>query len=85
MPGETPVAILGEFPRIAAAGEDVFAAYRQTGLDLRTPVTYGVVAKSYIRDKLGYNMRFATDEEIGRALLRTRKCSPWASFRRRTA
>ena len=32
---------------------------------MRTPVTYGVVAKSYIRDKLGYNMRFATDEEIG--------------------
>ena len=63
--GETPVAILGEFPESPLLGEDVFAAYRQTGLDLRTPVTYGVVAKSYIRDKLGYNMRFATDEEIG--------------------
>ena len=65
VPGETPVAILGEFPESPLLGEDVFAAYRQTGLDLRTPVTYGVVAKSYIRDKLGYNMRFATDEEIG--------------------
>ena len=65
VPGETPVAILGEFPESPLLGEDVFAAYRQTGLDLRTPVTYGVVAKSYIRDKLGYNMRFATDEETG--------------------
>ena len=65
VPGETPVAFLGNFYESPLLGEDIFAAYRQTGLEMRTPVTYGDVAASYLHDRLGYNMRLATDEEIG--------------------
>ena len=65
VPGETPVAFLGKFYESPLLGEDVFAAYRQTGLEMRTPVTYGDVAASYLHDRLGYNIRLATDEEIG--------------------
>ena len=65
VPGETPVAFLGNFYESPLLGEDIFAAYRQTGLEMRTPVTYGDVTASYLHDRLGYNIRLATDEETG--------------------
>ena len=64
VPGETPVALLGSFAETPLLGENAFAGYRETGLTERTPITYTSVGVSYFHNKLGYNIRFASAEEI---------------------
>ena len=64
VPGETPVAFLGNFSASPLLGEDAFAGYWQTGLNFRAPVTHEGSRAAYFAKKLGYNVLLAPQAEV---------------------
>ena len=64
VPGETPVAFLGNFSASPLMGEDAFAGYWQTGLNFRAPVTHEGSRAAYFAKKLGYNVLLAPQAEV---------------------
>src|SRR5699024_5481793 len=64
VPGETPVAFLGNFSASPLMGEAIFDEYWQFWLNFRTPVTNESSRAAYFAKKLGYNVLLAPQAEV---------------------
>ena len=64
VPGETPVAFLGNFSASPLMGEAIFDEYWQFWLNFRTPVTNESSRAAYFSKKLGYNVLLAPQAEV---------------------